>query len=435
MIWIGYTTLYREGGAKFARAAHTLKRGKEAERPGMTVACEAVESKREFRDAMLRIEAAGETIDELHFIGHSGVYGIMFGSTDWPEQFSPFEWRALDIPFAPEARAYFHACRTARWFAPFFARTFGVNAHGYYWYTCFSLAQDRFLWDRLKGGRGDAPLYVISISGRKSHGLPGSALKYSGAARPEPMLAFEPRESESDTSYDAVAELYDEAFADITVREDEWRWLRQRMADGAGLHVLDIGCGNGSLLAALAPHIADGVGVDASPAMIERARSRFGDAPNLRFEHVPEPRLPFNNASFDLVISFMSFRYLDWDPIMAEIRRVLAPGGRLLIVDMAAAPVRAREAAAFVRSKIRHRAQRRRHPGFHRRLRTLVTNPEWEKMLRYNPVRAEHEYRWYLKSRFPNGTIDTLNIGWTHRLLAFDSGPLDPGETPPLTYP
>lgn len=435
MIWIGYTTLYREGGEKFARAARTLRQQKEREHPGLPVRCEAVESKREFRDAMRRIGEEGGEITELHFIGHSGVYGIMFGTTAWPEQFSPHEWRELFIPFAPHGRAFFHACRTSRWFAPFFARTFGVPARGYYWYTCFSLSPDRFVWDRLKGGEKETPLYVISISGKKSHGLLGSAMKYGGLARPEPMLEFTPEQTEPDTSYDRVADLYDEAFADITVREDEWSWLLPRILSRPGGRVLDIGCGNGSLLAALAPHIGSGVGADASPMMIGRGQRRFGNLPNLRFLAIPEPSLPFADASFDFVISFMSFRYLDWDPIMGEIRRVLAPGGRILIVDMAAAPVRAREVPAFLRSKARHRMQRRRHPGFYRNLQRLVGDPGWKRMLQYNPVRAEHEYRWYLASRFPQGKMEVLNVGWTHRLLAFDSGPLQPGETPPLTYP
>lgn len=258
MIWIGYTTLYREGGEKFARAARTLRQQKESEHPGLPVRCEAVESKREFRDAMRRIGEGGGEVTELHFIGHSGVYGIMFGTTAWPEQFSPHEWRELFIPFAPHGRAFFHACRTSRWFAPFFARTFGVPARGYYWYTCFSLSPNRFVWDRLKGGEKETPLYVISISGKKSHGLLGSAMKYGGLARPEPMLEFTPEQTEPDTSYDRVAALYDEAFADITVREDEWNWLLPRILSRPGGGVLDIGCGNGALLAALAPHIGSG---------------------------------------------------------------------------------------------------------------------------------------------------------------------------------
>ena len=426
MIWIGYTTLYREGGEGFARAARTMTREKEAE--GASVVCE-----REFAEAMRRLEEKGEKIDELHFIGHSGVYGIMFGTRQWPEQFSPHEWRTLSIPFAANARAFFHACRTSRWFARFFAQIFGVRTYGYYWYTCFSRSPDRFVRDR--SGNEESPLYVISIKGKKSHGLIGSVLKYSGIADPEPMIPFDPEERNPDTGYDAVSDFYDRTFADITVREDEWKWLKEHISRGKPLRVLDIGCGNGALLAELSPELETGVGVDASGEMIGRGRKRFEHLGNLRFEQITEPRLPFEDQSFDLVLSFMSFRYLDWDPIMQEIRRVLAPGGRILIVDMAAAPLRMRESLAFLRSVVRHRLGRRRHPEFARNLAALVSHPDWKRMVRYNPARAEHEYRWYLSSRFPDGNIDVLNIGWTHRLLAFDSGPLEIGETKPLTYP
>ena len=433
IIWIGYTTIYREGGAEFARVAQTMKGEKEA--ADVEVICEAVESKQEFVGAMRRIEALEGKILELHFIGHSGVYGMMFGSREWPEQFSPHEWRTLSIPFAEGAQAWFHACRTSRWFAPFFARTFGVKTHGYYWYTCFSRSPSRFQWGRPSEKNHDLPLYVVSIAGKKSHGLIGSLMKYSGLAKLEPMIAFTPDGTDPDTSYNEIASLYDKTFADITVREDEWSWLRKRIIQNQALRLLDIGCGNGALLAQLSSGIRFGVGIDASGKMIASASKRFGSIENLEFKQVSKPVLPFKDQSFDLVISFMSFRYLDWDPIMREIRRVLAPNGRILIVDMAAAPVRLRDSLGFLRSKIRHEQGRRKHPEFARNLERLVHHPDWKRMVSYNPARAEHEYRWYLKSRFPESQIETLNIGWTHRLLAFDSGPLEPGETKPLSYP
>jgi hypothetical protein len=56
-------------------------------------------------------------------------------------------------------------------------------------------------------------------------------------------------------------------------------------------------------------------------------------------------------------------------------------------------------------------------------------------MLRYNPVRAEHEYRWYLESRFPGEKLVTLSLGSTHRLVAFDTGARRPGTVLPLSYP
>jgi len=64
-----------------------------------------------------------------------------------------------------------------------------------------------------------------------------------------------------------------------------------------------------------------------------------------------------------------------------------------------------------------------------------VTDPRWQTMLRYNPIRAEHELRWYLESRHPGRRVELLNVAWNARVLAFDSGPLSPGWVPPQSYP
>lgn len=433
MIWIGYTTLYREGGAGFERVARTMEAEMRRAVPDRVVRCEAVESKAEFIAAMERIRADGKQLTELHFIGHSGMYGIMFGTTSWPEQFSPHEWRTFSFPFAPGANVFFHACRTARWFAPFFARTFGVTSYGYHWYTTFSRRPDRFLW--AAGSDSSDPLYVVSCRGRKSHGIVGSLLKYTGLGGVEPMKRFDPEEPEGDTTYDAVAELYDRAFADITVRSAEWEWLRLHLPDRTDLRLLDVGCGNGALLRGLRGRLVQGVGVDKSVRMVEIATARSADDPELEFHIVDEPRLPFADASFDVVVSFMSFRYLDWDPMMNEMRRVLVPGGKILIVDMAAAPLGLRDFPRFGASKIRSMVGQLRRRAFAADLRRLVDNPDWQTMLRYNPIRAEHEYRWYLSSRFPGHQIEVLTVGWTHKLLAFDSGRLESGSVAPQSYP
>lgn len=430
-IWIGYTTRYRDGGPKFERAALTLADDKRREFPGVLVRCECVESKAEFLAAMQRIAEEGYALRELHLVVHSGMYGPMFGSVAWPEQFSPHEWRTMKLPLGTGAEAFFHACRSARWFAPFFARTFGVPAYGYHWYTTVSSAKDRFRWDRLALPR--APLYIFGMPGRKSHGVPGSLRKYLGIEKPETMQRFEPAPVEGDPSYDAVAALYDRVFADIRVRSDEWRWLDARVP--AGARVLDVGCGNGALLNLLSPRIASGVGVDASAGMIGKARERAAGRGNLRFEVIDGPTLPVEDGSVDVVISLLSFRYLDWDPIMREFSRVLAPGGKLLVVDMVAAPVGLRELPRLLRDKGRQLAQRVRHRRYYGELARMVGDRRWQDMLRYNPIRAIHELRWYFQSRFPGGTVETLNLGWHARVLAFDTGPFEQGRVTPQSFP
>ncbi|HQY63361.1 MAG TPA: class I SAM-dependent methyltransferase [Polyangiaceae bacterium] len=442
--WVGFTTLYREGGGRFSRAARTLGAELRAKHPRARVVVESVESKADLVRAMASLRAEGLALAELHFIGHSGMYGPMFRTTKVPEQLSPHEWRALAaegaLPFAPGGEAYFHCCRSARWFAPFFARTFGVPARGHHLYTTFSRARDRFAWDGGCCGMAgaDAPLHVVALPGRKSHGLGATALKYAGALRPEAMLRFlpDPTFDPAAASYDRVADLYDEAFADIGVRGPEVAWLERHLPDAStGARALEIGCGNGALLARLAPRLGSGLGLDASSEMIARARRRFGHTSGLRFDAVTGPALPADDASVDVVISMLSFRYLDWDPIMAEIRRVLAPGGRLLIVDMVAVPAGARDAPRLVAGALARARSRVHYAHFHRKLGALVRDPSWAEMLKYNPIRSEHEVRWYLEGRFPGRRVEVLTVALASRVVAFDSGPLPRGFALPQSYP
>ncbi|MGO9158617.1 class I SAM-dependent methyltransferase [Mycobacterium sp.] len=172
--------------------------------------------------------------------------------------------------------------------------------------------------------------------------------------------------------------------------------------------------------------------------MLARARERNRDRARLRFLKVNGPALDVPDDHVDVVISFLSFRYLDWDPVMAEIRRVLAPGGRLWVVDMVEHPVRMREFGVLAQSAFAHLWSRRSHPQFAKDLAALTSQPDWLEMLRHNPIRAEHEYSWYFESRFPGRgpkTLKTLTTTMAARVVAFDSGPLPKGRTAPLSYP
>ncbi|MEM9456645.1 MAG: class I SAM-dependent methyltransferase [Myxococcota bacterium] len=435
VILILYTTRYREGGPSFARAARTMARDLRARHPGMEIRCQRVESKADVRSIFAAIAEQGRQIQQLRFVLHAGMYGPMFGTTRWPEQFSPHEWRTMEIPFAADADAYFHACRSARWFAPFFARTFGVRSHGYHWYTAFSTDPDRFVWPRPWRGPDD-PLYVFGCPGKKSHGLTATLRKYTGHMSAEPLRSFDPADIEQRANYDAVARDYDEVFDDIGVRHDEVRWLERHLpAGGARPRVLDIGCGNGSLLQRLAPRLGDALGVDLSAAMIECARRRCAGIDHVRFERIDGPRIPADDHSIDVAISMLSFRYLDWDPLMVELRRVMRSSGRLLVIDMVDKPIEPRDVPRMLLDKLRTRAHALRAPGYRARLAAMVGSPAWTDMLRYNPMRALHEYVWYLESRFPHGTMDTLNYGRRARIIAFDSGPFAHARLREMQYP
>jgi SAM-dependent methyltransferase len=106
---------------------------------------------------------------------------------------------------------------------------------------------------------------------------------------------------------------------------------------GAG-RLLDIGTGTGRVLELLAPRISQGIGVDASKAMLALARARLArpglDHCSVRLADMY--RLPFPDASFDLAVLQMVLHYAEDPPgVLAEVARVLQPGGQLIVIDLA----------------------------------------------------------------------------------------------------
>ncbi|MBM7774589.1 ubiquinone/menaquinone biosynthesis C-methylase UbiE [Actinokineospora baliensis] len=98
-----------------------------------------------------------------------------------------------------------------------------------------------------------------------------------------------------------------------------------------GRRILDVGCGSGPIFAALRDRGATVVGFDRSAKMVELARQRLGTDADLRVGDIGHP-LPFPDGEFDDVIVALVLHYLeDWTAPLAELRRVLRPGGRLIL--------------------------------------------------------------------------------------------------------
>lgn len=94
-------------------------------------------------------------------------------------------------------------------------------------------------------------------------------------------------------------------------------------------NVLEVGCGEGELAARMRDELgADVIAVDQSPRMVELTQARGIDA---RVADVQQ--LPFDDAAFDAVVAaWMLYHVQDIDRGLAEIARVLRPGGRLVAV-------------------------------------------------------------------------------------------------------
>jgi ubiquinone/menaquinone biosynthesis C-methylase UbiE len=121
-----------------------------------------------------------------------------------------------------------------------------------------------------------------------------------------------------------------------------WLWRNPKsnriVVDAAALsredRTLDIGCGPGVAVRHAAATVSRAVGVDRSPSMVDIARRRSPDLPNVEFTVGQAEDLPFPDDDFTVAWCAHSFHHwADRDAGLTECRRVLAPGGRLLILE------------------------------------------------------------------------------------------------------
>ena len=138
--------------------------------------------------------------------------------------------------------------------------------------------------------------------------------------------------------WDARAETYDQK------RFDYFRWMQRKALSflylRPGMQFLDLGCGTGFAVryaAAQARHEGLFCGVDISRRMIEVAREKSGSFNCIRFEVASAEALPLGSDSFDAIVCTNSFHHYAHPSVaLAEIHRVLRPGGRLCIMDVTA---------------------------------------------------------------------------------------------------
>jgi ubiquinone/menaquinone biosynthesis C-methylase UbiE len=147
-------------------------------------------------------------------------------------------------------------------------------------------------------------------------------------------------------------------FCDTFLFHGQLRKFRQRTANRAdiqpGEQVLDVGCGTGTLAMEVARCVGRAgrvVGIDPGPQQIARARAKVArrNLP-IEFQIGVIEQLAFPDQTFDVVLSTLMMHHLP-APLkrqgLAEIARVLKPGGRLIIADFKRKQERAGQAARF----------------------------------------------------------------------------------------
>jgi SAM-dependent methyltransferase len=131
-----------------------------------------------------------------------------------------------------------------------------------------------------------------------------------------------------------VREFYEGVWADLPEDPQPWEWQRRRALllreARPGERVLDLGCGAGRFVAALREAGAEPVGVEIAEAALARARR---NAPGADLRRVaPDGSLPLGHGDVDLVWCSEVLEHVpDTIALLTEVRRVLRPGGRLLL--------------------------------------------------------------------------------------------------------
>jgi ubiquinone/menaquinone biosynthesis C-methylase UbiE len=127
--------------------------------------------------------------------------------------------------------------------------------------------------------------------------------------------------------FDRIAPRYDELRAPLEIAPVHE--VLEREGGLAGARVLDVGCGTGQHAAILAEHFGCRIaGVDPSERMLDQARAKL---PAAYFRRGVAEELPFEDKSFDAVLTMIAVHHFDHRQAFLEARRVLVPGGRYLI--------------------------------------------------------------------------------------------------------
>lgn len=172
------------------------------------------------------------------------------------------------------------------------------------------------------------------------------------------------------------------------------QWMVESMDLTGAERLLDIGTGAGHTCLAFAPLVADCVGLDVTPEMVQVASGLAADKglTNVQFLQAEAEHLPFPNDAFDVVTCrFAAHHFADVEQAMREVSRVLKAGGTFLLIDHYAPE--GRELDEFVNT-----LDRLRDPSHVRE----YSVAQWQSYFQDNGLSYTELRHWDLKLEFAN---------------------------------
>lgn len=133
--------------------------------------------------------------------------------------------------------------------------------------------------------------------------------------------------------FNRLAGIYEHSVDTVSLFNSEYErpaMLEKIPQHLTGKTVLDAGCAAGWYTEQLAVRGADVFAIDSSEEMVNAAKRRIGNRAAVLHHDLDEP-LPFNDKSFDFIVSSLTLHYLkDWERIFKEFQRILKPNGEFL---------------------------------------------------------------------------------------------------------
>ncbi|MFT4114127.1 class I SAM-dependent methyltransferase [Silvibacterium sp.] len=212
-------------------------------------------------------------------------------------------------------------------------------------------------------------------------------------------------------SFSPQASAYLTSTAHATGRDLEV--LSELIAGTPGAKVLDLGCGAGHATYAAARSAAEVVAYDLTDSMLRVVEKTAGERglTNVRTVQGSAERLPFADASFDWVVSrYSAHHWRNVPAAMAELARVLKPGGQVCLIDVAGGPEPLADTHLQSIEVLRDPSHVRDY-----------TEPEWLRFLATVSLPAEVSLRWRLPIEFgswvtrmstPPGRVAAIHEIW-----------------------